>query len=384
MRVCFFGTYEQNYVRNLTLIEGLRLQGWDVQECHVPVWENERNKTGKYLKTFSLVLRGLMLVVAYMRLLFQYFFTVRPYDVLLVGYIGHLDIPLAWLLTRIPRRPLVFSPLISLYDTLIDDRQVFSRLSLMGRFLKWLDRWACNRSDLVLLDTEAHIRYFSDTFDLPHEKFVRVFVGSYGLQSVPRPPVSENEPFRVVFLGKFTPLHGLDVMIRAAVLLKEEPGVEFHFVGSGQLSGEVHASVGQLALPNVHFIDWIAYEKIPEFMARMDACLGIFGTSGKALRVIPSKVFLALSLGKPVITADTPAIRELLTHGETAFLCEPGNPAALSETILQARRNRHLLDSIGRTGYRLYLQQTSVACIGPVVTTAIEKLFLPLKLDRGR
>lgn len=383
MRVCFFGTYEQNYVRNITLIEGLRLQGWDVQECHVPVWENERNKTGKYLQRFSLVMRGMELVLAYFRLFFKYMFLIRAYDIMLVGYIGHLDIPLAWLLTRFPRRPLVFSPLISLYDTLVDDRQVFSRQSLMGRFLRRLDRWACNRSDLILLDTEAHIRYFSDTFDLPQEKFVRVFVGSYGLKSVPRPPMPENAPFRVVFLGKFTPLHGLDIMIRAAVLLKEEPGVEFHFIGSGQLSEEVHASVAQLALSNIHFLDWIAYERIPELMAGMDVCLGIFGTSAKALRVIPSKVFLALSLGKPVITADTCAIRELLTHGETALLCEQGNPKALSQAILQARQNRDLLDNIGRAGYQLYLQQTSADCIGLVVTTALERLLSPLRSDRG-
>lgn len=373
MRVCFFGTYEQDFVRNRTLVNGLRQIGWEVQECHVPLWEQERNKTGKYLKTFSLALRGLMLVVAYCRLLFQYFITVRSYDILLVGYIGHLDIPLAWLLTRFPRRPLVFSPLISLYDTLVDDRNAFSEQSLMSRFLRWLDRWACNRSDLILLDTEAHITYFVDTFELPRDKFVRVFVGAERQTLLPHPEQRE-QVFRVVFLGKFTPLHGLEVMIEAARLLRTEPAIAFHFIGSGQLTEQIRSFASRQALPNVNFLDWVEYEQIPAYLAQMDVCLGIFGTSGKARRVIPSKVFLALALGKPIITADTPAIRELLTDGESALLCEPGNPEALSKRILHACQEREQLERIAETGHRAYLAYASEEQIGCVAGEAMRRL----------
>ena len=373
MRVCFFGTYEQDFVRNRTLVNGLRQIGWEVQECHVPLWEQERNKTGKYLKTFSLALRGLMLVVAYCRLLFQYFITVRSYDILLVGYIGHLDIPLAWLLTRFPRRPLVFSPLISLYDTLVDDRNAFSEQSLMSRFLRWLDRWACNRSDLILLDTEAHITYFVDTFELPRDKFVRVFVGAERQTLLPHPEQRE-QVFRVVFLGKFTPLHGLEVMIEAARLLRTEPAIAFHFIGSGQLTEQIRSFASRQALPNVNFLDWVEYEQIPAYLAQMDVCLGIFGTSGKARRVIPSKGFLALALGKPIITADTPAIRELLTDGESALLCEPGNPEALSKRILHACQEREQLERIAETGHRAYLAYASEEQIGCVAGEAMRRL----------
>lgn len=373
MRICFFGTYEQDFVRHRTLINGLRETGWEVQECHVPLWEQERNKTGRYLKTFSLARHGLALVVAYFRLLFKYFFTVRPYDVLLVGYIGHLDIPLAWLLTRFPRRPLVFSPLISLFDTLVYDRKSFSEQSLMSRFLRWLDRWTCNRSDLILLDTEAHITYFVDTFLLPRDKFVRVFVGAERHALLPHTD-QPKKVFRVVFLGKFTPLHGLEVMIEAAHLLRSEPTIAFHFVGSGQLSEQIRSFAADRALPNVTFLDWVEYDEIPAYLAQMDVCLGIFGVSNKARRVIPSKVFLALSLGKPLITADTPAIRELLTDGESAFLCEPGNPKALSQLILHAREEREQLDRIAATGHRVYLEYASEEQIGRIAGEAIGRL----------
>ena len=375
LRVCFFGTYEQNYVRNRTLIDGLLKHGWSVQECHVPVWEKERDKTGNYLGSLSLFIRGMEVVLAYIRLLFKYLFTVRPYDIMMVGYIGHLDMPLAWLLTRLPRRPLVFSPLISLYDTLVDDRRSFAEGSLMSRFLKWLDRRTCSIADLILLDTNAHIDYFVDTFGLPRDKFVRVFVGANEQVFTPRPRTRSQDDFQIIFVGKFTPLHGLPIMMQAAQRLKDLPDVVFHFVGAGQLSHEIRAIADELALNNVRFLDWVEYEQVPDCLAQADVCLGIFGATAKAGRVIPGKLYEALSVGKPVITSDSIAVRELLTDGENAVLCTRNDPEALSEAIRRFHNDRPLLDRIAKDGRQTYLANASEDRIGQTVADALRELI---------
>ena len=373
MRVCYFGTYEQDYVRNRTIIDGLRKHGWEVQECHVPLWERQRDKTGSYLKVVSLIIRTFEVLFAYIRLLLQYLFTVRRYDVLMVGYIGHLDIPLAWLLTRIPRRPLVFNPLISLYDTLVDDRAVFAEGSFMCRFLRRLDRWTCHIADLVLLDTDEHITYFIETFSLPREKFVRVFVGTNEQVFTPRERTRKDNKFYVTFVGKYTPLHGLHTMMHAAKLLNDEPDIVFNFIGTGQLSDEIHALADELGLRNVHFSDWVPYEQLPDCLAQSDVCLGIFGTTDKAGRVIPGKVFWAISMGWPVITGDSVASRELLTDGENALLCRRGDPESLSRAILHARSDPALLQRIAEGGRQTYLAQASELRIGETVAGAIER-----------
>ncbi len=429
-RICFFGTYERDYPRNRTLVEGLKRSGWEVLECHVPLWEKERDKTGRYLGPFSLLLRAIELKLACLRLLLKYVFTVGRYDVMLVGYIGHFDMPLAWMLTRFPRRPLVFSPLISLHDTLVDDRRSFADGTAMSRFLRWVDHQACAKADLVLLDTEAHIDHFVRTFKLPRHRFSRVFVGAVepddgqegpegvggsagkgdagdvdglvgsegvggsagkgvagdvdglvgqeglvGSEGVGGPVLSKDPPFRVLFVGKFIPLHGLPFMMEAANRLKDVPDIVFHFVGSGQLTDEIHDTAQRLDLKNVRFTDWIPYEQIHRFLQGWGVCLGIFGTSGKAARVIPGKVFVALSAGVAVITADTPAIRELLTDGESALLCRRGDPEALADAIRRLHGDRELLRRIAEGGSRVYLEKASVRQVGRTASTVLEKLL---------
>ena len=401
-RVCFFGTYERDYPRNRTLAEGLKRTGWQVLECHVPLWEKERDKTGRYLGPFSLVLRAVELKLACLRLLLKYVFTVGRYEIMLVGYIGHFDMPLAWLLTRFPRRPLVFSPLISLYDTLVDDRRSIAEGTLRSRFLRWLDRQACAKADLVLLETEAHIDYFVQEFNLPRKRFARVFVGAVELDALegvngegvsepdtyadapPEDPPAEgppsedtnprDAPFRVLFIGKFIPLHGLPIMLEAANRLKDVPDIEFHFVGSGQLTDEIHATARRLNLENVRFTDWIPYEQLHRFLQGWGVCLGIFGTSDKAVRVIPGKVFVALSAGKAVITADSPAIRELLADGESAILCRRGEPEALAGAIRRLHGDRELLRRIAEGGSRVFRDHASTEQIGRSASAVLEKL----------
>src|SRR5204862_3717791 len=108
-------------------------------------------------------------------------------------------------------------------------------------------------------------------------------------------------------------------------------------VGSGQLQN-------LLADPpaNVEHVPWVEYERLPGELNRAGCALGIFGTSGKAARVIPNKVFQALACGTPLVTADTPAARELLTDGESALLVPPGDPKALAETLRRVVRDPEL------------------------------------------
>jgi glycosyltransferase involved in cell wall biosynthesis len=82
-------------------------------------------------------------------------------------------------------------------------------------------------------------------------------------------------------------------------------------------------------LPHLRWIPWVPYAELAGHIHAADVCLGIFGASPKAADVIPNKVFQIVSCGKPLITRDGPAIRELLAPGRGVYLVPPADPEAL-------------------------------------------------------
>ena len=96
------------------------------------------------------------------------------------------------------------------------------------------------------------------------------------------------------------------------------------------------------------------YEQLPDELHRAGCALGIFGTSDKARRVIPNKVFQALACGAPLVTADTPAARELLGDDESALLVPPGDADALAHALRRLAARPGLARTIGAGGRRVY------------------------------
>ena len=132
------------------------------------------------------------------------------------------------------------------------------------------------------------------------------------------------------------------------------PDVPFVIAGEGQLAPLLSARPA-----NVEHVPWIEYRELPEAYRRAGCALGIFDAGAKAARVIPNKVFQALACARPVITADTPAARELLTDGQDALLVPAGDPPALATAIRRMVGDRALADRLGVAGRLTYEERAS-------------------------
>jgi len=275
-----------------------------------------------------------------------------PFDAIIVGYPGHFDMPRARRLAR--RRPLVFNPLVSLADTLVSDRGRFGDGSFAARVLHHVDRRALRLADLVVADTEVHGAFLADLGGIPRARVASAFVGAEErlFHRAWRPP----ERFTCLFVGKLIPLHGLETILAAAALVPEIP---FRVVGEGQ-DGELL----ERRPPNVEHVPWLEYEELPEAYRGAGCGLGIFGTSEKAARVIPNKVFQALACSCPVITADTAAARELLTDGHDALLVPAGDPRALAEAVRRLGAEADLARRLAAAGRTTYERKASEEVLG--------------------
>ena len=86
--------------------------------------------------------------------------------------------------------------------------------------------------------------------------------------------------------------------------------------------------------------------------------------SAKALRVIPNKAFQAIATSTPLITADTPATRELLEHERDALLVRPGDAEALAAAIRRLASDTELRARIGVRGRSTYERLASEVVLG--------------------
>lgn len=340
MIVLFWGTYDKGKPRNRILLRGLRENEIDVRECHVSIWQNVEDKSqvrGLGKKLHFLI----RLISAYPMLVYRFFRFPRP-DVVVVGYLGHLDVLVLWLFAKIRRVPIVWDAFLSLYDTIICDRKLLSKNNPLAKLLYFWEWLACRAAKRIVLDTRAHADYFAKRYNLPGNKFDVAFVGVEP-ENFPNclgrnKKISENIEFVVLFYGQFIPLHGIETIIGATKLLNET-SIKFDIVGDGQEAKKIANLLKEYPLKNLSWIKWIEYSQLQLKIHQADLCLGIFGQSEKASRVIPNKVFQILHSGKPLITRDSPAIRELLHPDMTGiFLVPAGSPDALAEAILTAQK----------------------------------------------
>ena len=106
-----------------------------------------------------------------------------------------------------------------------------------------------------------------------------------------------------------------------------------------------------------------------------DICLGVFGTSDKAGRVVPNKVYDALAAGRPLVTADSPAARELLGDGRDALLVPAGDAGALAAAL------RRLGDvgeraRLGGGALALYRRRCTPEAVRAALLAALEASFV--------
>lgn len=323
-RLVVFGSFDTLlHPRVAVLRDGLAAHGWTVQVLNAPLGASTADKVasaGSPTHALRLVrrqMRSWRALIAQRR-------SVGQADVVLVGYMGHVDVHLARGLFR--RSLVALDHLVGLADT-VRDRELGGQLT--GRTLDLIDRAALGVADVVVVDTRLQ------RAGLPVWAEAKAVVAPVGAQeewfSAARGPAARSRPpgdeLRVVFFGLYTPLQGAPVIGAAIALLADAP-VRFTMIGDGQERRATQLAAGDST--SVTWLDWVEGTALPELVAAHDVCLGIFGTTTKATRVVPTKVYQGLAAGCAVVTGDTPACEDLRDAVTTVPV---GDPAALADLL---------------------------------------------------
>jgi glycosyltransferase involved in cell wall biosynthesis len=200
-----------------------------------------------------------------------------------------------------------------------------------ARTLRRLDR----RERYVWRHAHAYVtltRALADELSSRYGARERVFVVPDG--AYPSGPAPGGRPARPIaaYAGHLYPWKGVDVFVRALALAPDVAGL----IIGGHPQEADRARIERLAeevgvSDRLEITGLVAPPDVAAHLARASMLsLPNTATAISERYTSPLKLFEYLWTGLPIVASDLPAIREVLTHGRTAWLVPPGEPHALA------------------------------------------------------
>ncbi|MBB2200561.1 glycosyltransferase family 4 protein [Gluconacetobacter tumulisoli] len=203
---------------------------------------------------------------------------------------------------------------------------------------RWLHRLMCNPRFLLNICHSDYTRRTYLDLGIPADKLRCIRNGfEPGRLQAPIPAQDARREVGlpadrkiVVYTGRVNHKKGLPLVIEAAKAL---PDLLFVLVGSyGQGPIEEMAR----SVPNVRIVPFQPPETLTRYVYAADVLLippSLQPLARYGSTVLPLKLFFYMASGRPILAGNTPDVREVLRHGENAFLCAPDSPRALIDGL---------------------------------------------------
>lgn len=264
----------------------------------------------------------------------------------------------AWMLSRLKDVPFLFE-VRDLWPAFAIEVGVL-RQPLLIRISEWLEHFLYTHADRLVVNSPGFISHVeargADQVELiPNgtdpgmfdpQKNGSEFRISHGLEG----------KFVVLYAGAHGVSNDLEIVLKAAQRLNDNPKITFVFLGDGKDRPALIAKATEMGLKNVHFLPPVPKSQMSTALAAADACIAILKPIPLYSTVFPNKVFDYMAAGKPVILAIDGVIREEVENAQAGIFVPPGNPEALANTIKSLNNNHQMCKEMGESG-RNYVEE---------------------------
>ena len=185
----------------------------------------------------------------------------------------------------------------------------------------------------------------------------------------PRPQVE------IVFVGNLLKRKGVDDLIAAAAVLKDEARPwRLTFAGGGDIAGYQEKTRAMGLSNRIQFVGWIDAPQIAAMLAKSDIMVLPSYYEG-----LPLVILEAIGAGTPVICTPVGAIPEFLKDGETVLFVEPGDVRGLAAALKRLIFDPAMRQTLGDAGYREYEAVFSLVAFRQSILKIYQnKLALPV------
>ncbi len=154
------------------------------------------------------------------------------------------------------------------------------------------------------------------------------------------------------YIGTIGMAGGLEVVIETARELKKQndKGFVFMLVGDGAVKEGLQRKAAEENIDNIIFTGRVDKELIPDYLSVSNACLIHLRKTELFKTVLPSKIFEACAMAKPIILGVEGFAADFIKKAKAGICIEPENPKQLLDAVKKLSQNPDLCRSLGKNG----------------------------------
>lgn len=263
----------------------------------------------------------------------------------------------AWVTAKIKRRPFVFE-LRDLWPESILAVGAMKKIWLMSQ-LERLASFLYRQADLMVPVTSAFAKVLENE-GVPSDRIVVVTNGIEPGSYIPATsPAATRErwgipgdAFVAGYIGTLGMAHGVSTVLEAAEQARDDSTLHFVIMGSGADKAEIRTKAESSELHNLTIIDGQPRRDALDVLNSLDVSLVLLRNSPLFDTVIPSKIFEAMELGKPILLGVRGESRGIVVEQTQSGLeLTPEDSAELVEKVRQLQSDPVLCKQLGDNGH---------------------------------
>ena len=208
-----------------------------------------------------------------------------------------------------------------------------------------------NGADIDILNVNLSREEVEKKYQLPHGKLLVGFVGTIGMA------------------------HALEVMVEAAEKLRNNDNIFFIIMGSGAKSDDINHMIVSKNLTNIKCIAGGPRQEAIEMVNALDLVVVHLRADPLFTTVIPSKIFEAMYLKKPILLGVDGEVRTLIEDASAGIFFQPENSAALLEVIFKFMNDPALRKKCAESGYDYVIREYDRSTLAYNMLLRIQRLF---------
>ena len=159
--------------------------------------------------------------------------------------------------------------------------------------------------------------------------------------------------FVIGYVGTHGMAQRLETVVKAAKMLEQFADIRFLFVGDGARRKALAKLARRLKLSTIEFHGLVTSATVVEYIALCDAIVVPLRKSQLFEGALPTKIFEAAAMERPIILSAEGIAADLVRKYEAGVAVEPENAADLAEAILKLRNDATLRARYGNGGRTL-------------------------------